>query len=308
MVNRQYGIYYTALFNPFEGAAFQEWARSHRLERNRVLEPFAGRNSIIEMLRAIGMASSYSSYDLHPGSWDVKRRDTFADYPTGHDLCVTNPPWLYKSSARRRGLDFPDTAYDDLYKHSLSLCLEHSGYVAALVPASFAQSGLFLGRLERLAFLNRPLFEFTENPVCLAMFSPEYSDDVLMYNDDDLVGTYHGLRSHIPKASSEAVFNDPCGELGFIAIDNNAEASIRFCLGKELCKHRVGHSSRAITRVGGVGGSKKLVDLLNDKVYYTRSKTFDVFLTAFKGLRKDGKYRRRMDYHMARNIIGDCDV
>ena len=37
-----------------------------------------------------------------------------------------------------------------------------------------------------------------------------------------------------------------------------------------------------------------------------RASTYDVFLTAFKGLRKDGKYRRRMEYRLARDIIADC--
>jgi len=34
-----------------------------------------------------------------------------------------------------------------------------------------------------------------------------------------------------------------------------------------------------------------------------RKETHDIFLTPFKGLRKDLKYRRRLDYALARNIV-----
>ena len=39
--------------------------------------------------------------------------------------------------------------------------------------------------------------------------------------------------------------------------------------------------------------------MLND----FRRETYDIFLTPFKGLRKDFRYRRRLDYALARNIV-----
>lgn len=64
----------------------------------------------------------------------------------------------------------------------------------------------------------------------------------------------------------------------------------------------MGFSSRSITRInlsltdGQIAG-------LNDEFSKFRRDTRDVFLTPFKGLRKDGMYRRRLDYGLARRFV-----
>ena len=310
-IDRANGIYYTALFNPFEYPAFGRWAQRHGVTGRRVLEPFAGENNIITMLQAIGLADRYCSYDLYPQAAAVVQRDTIVDYPTGFEVCITNPPWLYKSSAKRRGLPYPESTYDDLYKHCLALCMEHSPYVAALIPASFLQSGLFRTRLEALVFIQRKLFVHTENPVCLALFAQPGVGEAgrtAIYIDNEYIDTLHELEHYLPPTASavDIAFNIPDGALGFVAIDNNIEPSIGFCLGSELQKYRIQHSSRAITRIAGVEPSAALIARLNDRVHELRTNTHDVFLTTFKGLRRDGGYRRRMEYGLARDIIGAC--
>ena len=301
---RENGIYYTTLFNPFKLDPFREWMASNTLEKETILEPFAGSNAIITMLQSVGFARKYRSYDIYPQSPEVRKRDTLADYPSGYTVCITNPPWLYKSSAHRRGLAFPATNYDDLYKLCLSTSLKQNEYVGALVPASFIQCGLFTDRLERVLFLNKPLFTNTENPVCLALFGPARST-IEIYNDNSYIGSYFQLKKCLPPKSknSNIKFNVPTGQLGFVAIDNHREPSIQFCDGEELKNHVIGHTSRAITRIGGVETGPQLLDRLNTCIRDIRDKTKDTFLTPFKGLRKDGKYRRRMEYSLARNII-----
>lgn len=301
---RQNGIYYTSLFNPFKSRVFKQWIGKYKLANETVLEPFAGANSIIEMLREIGLAKKFESFDLYPNSRDVKKRDTIKKYPKGYSLCITNPPWLYKSSAKRRGLAFPETKYDDLYKLCLSLSLKHNQYVGALIPASFVQSGLFHDRLERVMFLNKPLFCDTDNPVCLTLFGPSTTNDIRVYDDSDYIGLYSELKKKLPpKSNKKVAFNSPDGSLGFIAIDNNTEASIRFCNGADLEKYNIRYSSRSITRISGEDSSKSSIKRLNELVNTVRKETHDIFLTPFKGLRKDHKYRRRMEYKLAKDII-----
>lgn len=301
---RQKGIYYTTLFNPFSYNAFTHWIATHNLTDETVLEPFAGCNNIIHMLQGLGLAKTFQSYDLCPQSREVQQRDTLTDYPQGYKVCITNPPWLYKSSAHRRGLNFPDTPYNDLYKLSLSIALEHTEYVGALLPASFIQSKIFHDRLERIIFLNRPLFTHTESPVCLALFTGKKTKDFEVYDDDSPIGTYTNLQKYLPPTSKLGIrFNIPDGELGFIAIDNHREPSISFCYGDELSAYKIRQSSRSITRIGGVRTTASLIQALNTYIASLREKTRDIFLTTFKGLRKDGKYRRRMDYQLTRDII-----
>ena len=307
---RSNGIYYTALRNPFAYPVFANWAKRRQIQREVILEPFAGSNNLIDMLQELGHCKRYQSYDLYPRSSNVKSRDTLNDYPTGYRVCITNPPWLYKSSASRRGLPFPKTEFDDLYKHCLALCLKHSPYVAALIPASFLQSKLFQQRLEKVIFIHKKLFSYTDSPVCLALFQEEMVEDTQIYLDNKSVGMLSKLESHLPNpksTSSRSIqFNAINGPLGFISIDNNARPSIRFCHGDALRHHTIKVSSRAITRIDGIDVTDSLIGRLNERIDTMRDKTYDVFLTAFKGLRKDGKYRRRMEYGLARNIIADC--
>ena len=49
-----------------------------------------------------------------------------------------------------------------------------------------------------------------------------------------------------------------------------------------------------------------LVGKLNKELDATRKSTHDVFFAPFKGLRKDGKYRRRIDYEFVRNLIASA--
>lgn len=302
---RQFGIYDTALFNPFSYKAFTDWIHKHKLKNETVLEPFAGSNSIIKMLQSVGFADRYQSYDKYPRSRSVQKKDTLAFYPKGFKLCITNPPWLYKPSAVKRGLNFPKTDYDDLYKLSLSLSLKNNEYIGFLIPASFIQSGLFHERLERVIFLNRPLFSDTETPVCLALFGSEAKDKITVYDDEEYIGSYEELKAYLPPAGpgGELKFNEQDGALGLIAIDNHKAPSIRFCEGRELEDYPIKNSSRAITRITGASADKKLLKKLNHYITEFRHGTRDIFLTPFKGLRKDNKYRRRMDYALARNII-----
>ena len=48
------------------------------------------------------------------------------------------------------------------------------------------------------------------------------------------------------------------------------------------------------------------IETLNKELDRIRKKTHDVFFAPFKGLRKDGKYRRRVDFIFVRNLINSC--
>jgi hypothetical protein len=70
---------------------------------------------------------------------------------------------------------------------------------------------------------------------------------------------------------------------------------------EELIDYEVSSSCRSITKIKV---SKKVkIEQLNAVLNDFRQQTSDVFLTAFKGLRRDGMYRRRLDFGLARKII-----
>ena len=307
----------------FQLEPFHTWAKTSNLEHETVLEPFAGAKDIPRLTDAAHLqCRDWAFYDIEPGANGIVQRDTLADFPKGFNVCITNPPWLARNSATRRGLPFPEaTHYDDLYKYALEQCLTHCGWVAAIIPEAFIRSGLFLERLCDFISLvpqkhdktNYPpdkggrgvsvMFEDTEHPVGLALFAPDATSDVRVWRNSQFLGGLNELRTHLPESSSnrDIVFNDPNGNLGLIAIDNTVSASIRFCPAEELKNYPIRVHCRSITKIGVPW--RVDIDRLNTRLTTIREKTHDVFLTAFKGIRRDGHYRRRLDWALTRAIV-----
>ena len=282
---------------------FARWANAAGLPKTSILEPFAGANLLITSLKDMGLCNRADSFDIAPAHADVKLRDTLTDFPTGYDVCITNPPWLAKNSATRRRLAFPATSYDDLYKFALSKCINHCAYVAALVPESFIRARLFQERMSDFVSLTGNMFIDTDNPVGLALFAPDITPEVQVWRNSDYLGSLSELESKRPIANrrDNVKFNAPDGNVGFIAIDNTREASIRFCDPKELGNYQVRGTCRSITKI--LVDAPIRIKEWNRFIDNFRQQTRDVLLTSFKGLRKDGLYRRRADWDFARGVI-----
>lgn len=302
---RENGQYFTS-HNPFNNSAFLSWSEESNMQNNVILEPFAGSNNLIKMLQEMNLCNKFVSFDIEPKCKNIILRDTLKDFPKNFNICITNPPYLAQNSAKRRGLSYPNTEFDDLYKFSLHKCLENCQYVGAIVPASFLNSKLFRNRLSHYILLNNKMFCETAHPVCLALFKEE-SSDVKIYEGNNYLGNLSEFEKKLPQSKQETKikFNDKNGHLGLIAIDNTTEPSIKFCHGKEIDPNKVGVSSRSITRISINGNIDKLIKNLNSMIFEFRNETHDIFLTPFKGLRKDSKYRRRLDYSLARSIINE---
>ena len=300
---RQLGQYYTET-NPFDHPAFISWACSARLRDECVLEPFAGANSLIQHLEEMGLCRSFTSYDIEPADERVMFRNTLESFPEGYSVCVTNPPWLARNSASVRGLPFPSCRYDDLYKLALKRCLENCGHVAALVPESFIRAGLFQARLSTFVSLTSKLFPDTGHPVGLALFGPNQFGDVRVWSGETEIGLLSSLERlrPRPKGDGPAIrFNQPDGNVGLIALDGVIGPSIRFCDVEELDGYVVKPSGRHITKIRVEGTID--IPACNEVLRHFRELTQDVLLTSYKGIRRDGRYRRRLDWPAARGII-----
>ena len=298
--------------NPFNHEAFMQWWSEIDFNTFNpvILEPFAGDCNIPKMLNNIGIVYDWSCYDIQPSkqeAYKVVKRNTLAKFPKSYDVCITNPPYLAKSSASRLKLPYPDTVYDDVYKMSLDLMLRHCKYVAAIIPESFITSNLFLDRLDCVISLTQRLFTDTECPVCLALFSPS-PKEVHIYRGERYIGTLGDLQQHgISEYANGGnwQFNDPNGEIGVRCVDSKQEADIFFCKG-EVIQSDIHNSSRAFTRISGLPTHIRLEDFIcccNAILKQYRVDTNDIFLTSFKGLRADGLYRRRIDFHTIRAIM-----
>jgi len=320
---RTKGVYYTT-GNPFALRPFLDWAEKINLEKLEILEPFAGENHIIKLLGE--KCKSHKSYDINPNIAGVVKRDTLKNFPKGFKACITNPPWLTNYSAKRHGLEFPEIKYDNIYKHCLKLALDNCENVGFIIPGTFLTWAVkdleFIKRLDSVIFINDKLFMETDNPVCLALFTKEKVTDTRVYNDETPLGILKELKSHMPrpvKNGKKIEFNSDEGNLGLICIDNTKEPSIRFCPPSEIKRkneesgniedRKMKISDRLLTKIKvDVGDVDEAIEILNSELETIRKKTHDVFFAPFKGLRKDGKYRRRVDFIFVRNLINRCFV
>lgn len=289
--------------NPFNHPAFFRWANEASMSSTTLLEPFAGRNSIVDTLQSMGLCANFKSFDIQPGRNDVIRRDTIANFPEGYQVCVSNPPWLARNVATRYGLEFPRGTFQDLYQVCLRKCLSYCDWVALLVPESFIRTELFRERLSMFISLTFETFRETTHPVALALFQKEKTEATEVWSGSQFIGYLSDIEAMKPELQvngAEVKFNDPGGNVGLLALDNTREASIRFCDPDELGDYRVRQSCRAITKVRV---PRPQIVEWNKFLTKFRAKTCDVLLTAYRGLRADGKYRRRLDYDLARRII-----
>lgn len=307
--------------NPFNTDPFHKWFKSIPAFNELVLlEPFAGANNIVGMIQDLSYANTWSCFDLEPVNDDsnasgvqVRQRDTLANYPTGFDVAITNPPYLAKNSATRRGMPFPASKHDDLYKVALDVMLANTPYVAAIIPESFLTQKLFHNRLQNVISLTCKMFDDTEVPVCLALFVPESvksdKDDFFVYAENRFLGSYKQLQAHLTLFEGDGLawkFNDPQGGVGLHAVDGQKGPSIRFVIGNSIDSGDIKETSRSITRIGCNLTATELEPVIaeaNRLLAVRRDLTKDTFMTSFKGLRHDGRYRRRLDFAQARELL-----
>lgn len=316
---RTHGQFFTH-GNPFVFKAFASWFERIPLQdRQTILEPFAGANHIVKLMNEAGFTAQWACFDIDPPSpmsegFEVVKRNTLSRFPSGFKVVVTNPPYLARNSAARRGLPFPKTQMDDVYKHALQVALKKVPYVAAIIPESFIASGEFVDRLEATISLTSRMFQDTDHPVCLALFSPsaikQDPDDFSMWDGSVYLGRYRKFEGVLAPVSPDHrhpwKFNDPCGSIGLRGVDDTKSASICFVPGSTIDPQDVKHSSRAVSRISGLPEDVDVdvfVSSLNVALASYRNKTHDALMTSFKGLRADGKYRRRLDFSAARNLM-----
>lgn len=322
--NKKLNGQFFTVTNPFRNELFYRWINTiPDFENQEFLEPFSGSNNIIKMINELGHTNTWGCFDIQPpeinnfSKFKVIQQDVLKSFPKGYQVAITNPPYLAKQSATRDGLPFPNTEYQDLYQYAVKTMIDNCDYVAAIIPESFITQGLFHDRLFGVVSLNCKMFEDTDCPVCLALFIPTsqkeklrlVESDFYVYKGNVLIDKFNNLQEkQLKEFLNGFIFNDPFGEIGLIGVDNTREKSIKFVAGYTIDPCKVKSTSRSITRIDAskIINRSKLDDLIeeaNNILSSYREETNDIFLTSFKGLRKDGDYRRRLDYKQAKAIL-----
>lgn len=289
---------------------------------DQVLDPFAGDGHLIRAIEGHYPQVGTAGFDLNVPKW--QRNDSLVHIAASkNSMICTNPPYLAKYSAKRKGVAqlvkkyFDSTRYDDLYLLAISKMLDAKVPVVAILPETFIASGEHRGKLERVVILekNNP-FLTTDTPACVACFNAEVNDGpIKVFRDNNYLGTLTQLcKEAILDGRDEyrrlVRFNVSDGWLALKAVDGTApDDKIRFMLAHDFDyrSDMIKVSSRLMTRieVSNVRADRHeaLAEQCNHVLASFRAQCQDVALSPFKGNNKAGRRRRRLDYALARKVI-----
>jgi hypothetical protein len=282
------------------------------------LDPFAGAGHLLEAC-ARRFRRPTAGLDLHAKVWPAN--DSLRHIPGTDAIIVTNPPYLAKHSASRKGVAETVAHYyraaglDDLYQIALRRCLEAARFTVAIIPETFLNSAFEKRALVLVSVLERNPFEDTENPVCVACFDTAGNDGAQvakLYVEDrycGISGEIFGLRGAATR-DDRVVFNDPTGTIALRAVDStDPSAPINFLPAERFAYARgnIKISSRLLTylSIQGLPPDRRLelIEIANRRLACLRDVSHDLLLSPFKGNNKAGKRRRRLDYGLARTLL-----
>lgn len=281
------------------------------------VDPFAGDGDLGRALKEAGLVSSFIGYDIRPDlGWATN--DSLADIPAHDALVVTNPPFLAKHSARRKGLwnvvgsIFERTGRYDLYEVALDRIREKYQHAVVILPETFVSSNYPKDHCKAIHIVSEPIFDDTDCPVVVAVFDFRTKQKTRLFRDGSEVGGLEQLQSTLlgGKRSRTIRFNDVGGQLGLVAVDGHEPNNrIRFLAAGQMTysKSNIKVSSRLLTYIRIVGLSDEMVAAVvvkaNEILNEARANDWDLVWSPFKGNNKAGVRRRRLDYDRARNIL-----
>ena len=293
MSKRKLGQYYTTK-NPFNGGAFNLW-NDMRPKSVQILEPFAGSGNLFEFVKG-----EWVGFDIQPNHPKVLKRDTVKDFPKGFTVAITNPPYLAKNSAKRRGLHV-EIKWSDLYLDCLELMLENCDWVAAIIPSTFWTQKKFKNRLIAWDKIDYELFSDTDNPVGVAYFGPEECKPLLFVNGVK-------IEQWKPESKEALEFNVNHGNYVLNGIDTIEKENIFIkpidsTINESWRKKYVKHTSRHHC----LFHSNKELDCekVNQYISEWRKNTSDFYLTSFMSTMKSGKYRKRVGFKLLSQLISE---
>ena len=292
-----------------------------------VLDPFAGEGHLFLALNRLLGFGAFVGLDLYAPGW--LKNDSLVTIPACNaSLICTNPPYLAKYSAKRKGVwplvekYFLSSSLDDLYLIALERMLETRLPVVAIVPETFISSGKFRERLERVVVLEKANpFKDTDVPVCVACFSAARESGRVLtryYKDDAFEGDLPELlaASRVKYSQSSAArisFNRKDGLIALKAVDGTApDDRIRFMSAQDFGydSSNIKVSSRLMTKIAIDGLRRAEVDEVvvraNAVLEDVRARCKDAALSPFKGNNKSACRRRRLDYGLARGLLANA--
>jgi hypothetical protein len=298
------GQFYTTT-DPFSTSdAFKSWYDMVP-KKEPILEPFAGAGHLFPYVDA-----QWDGFDLEPMHPNIVYRDTLKDFPTGYQICITNPPYLAKTVVSRKKLPV-FLNHEDLYLDALEKCLQNCDYVAAIIPSTFWNQNLFKDRLYAWDKFDMNLFSDTDNPAGVAYFVPNKVEATKTF----INGKEICLNSNnTPISVSFSVVFNPENLSKFLVngIDTVEKDNIHirtidgFDVSKLVDKNGTCKTTnRNMFPIECDYLKEEDLPKINQMISDWRKETNDFFLTSFKSCKKDGRYRKRISFKEVRWILAN---
>lgn len=284
--------------NPFENSnAFSSWF-SLLPEDSEILEPFAGAGNLFDYLPE----SKWVGYDIEPKNPDVIEQDTIKNFPKGYKVCITNPPYLAKTTCTRKNLPV-QPILEDLYLDCIKLALDNCDYVCAIIPSTFIGTKLFADRLYAWDKIDYVLFSDTDNPVGVAYFVPnKVSSTKYFVNGEEISITADDTPENV---NLHMDFNTANGNFVLCAIDLVSQDNIKIY--KEDSTFDRSKFLKSTSRNYSLFYSPDIkdedIDGINEFITKWRERTKDFFITSFKSEQKSGKYRKRFSFSQFKWVV-----
>ena len=298
-------------------APVRDFLEEQRKVNRHILDPFAGAGDILNCLDARYDIKPWG-YDLHNPAWPTN--DSLKNVPNPHQAVIcTNPPYLAKHSAKRKGVWNDVYLYYerhyDLYELAIERCMENAAAGIFIVPETFLHSAFPKNSLRLASVILDTPFIDTENPVCVACFdgygAGSISEGSIYIGDKYSCHISQIDRDQYQTDSNENIrFNQANGNVALKAIDGTHPSDmIRFERPEAFYygSSKIKLSSRLITYIKveelDCVCLDEFLSLANSTLTRLRERTEDLILSPFKGNNKQGIRRRRLDYALARYII-----
>lgn len=299
------------------------WLKDHihdfikSTKANIAFDPFVGCGDLLKVAQEIGF-EKIKGFDIDQTlNWEYN--DSLSHIPKiKNSIIITNPPYLTNYSAKRKGIYenvkkyFDSCNYDDIYQLAIEKCLIND-FGVMIIPETFINSKFPKYRLSSITIIEDMLFNDTENPICVICFDDKQKkyDEIKVYKNETFLGNlayYENCRKY-PTNNFYIKFNSLNGQIALRAVDTTSpQKLISFMRPEEIDYDlsTIKASSRLITLIeikADIDLVDKIIEHSNKILFEFRKNTHDILLSPFKGNKKNGERRRRLDYLTARAIL-----
>ena len=303
---RYLGQYFSKT-NVFNIKPLELWKKNiPNFESEILLEPFAGDCDILNYFSD----NQWQCYDISPNKENIIQNNSIKNFPEGHKVCITNPPYLAKNSVSRehnkkkkKKKNTPLIKYEDQYLDALEQCLTYCSYVSVIIPSTFINLSKFKDRCLIIDKIDKIAFADTTVPVCVAYFVPEKVKEIKTYvNGERVYLNKHNTPFTINSKILEIKFNSEEGNYVLNGIDSSTK---KISINNGINDFNREKYLKQTSRNYVLFKTKDIcVKKINNFIDNWREETKDYFLSSFKSPVGDNLfYRKRISFKQLKWIV-----